>query len=110
MVRVGSAAAVAADLRYPVLGPLAALAPVTAVLFGERLHHDFPTAGRAWVLVAATAPFALGFRVITFITASSGRYAVRIIADERVPAGQRGIPVGGLLPGTGEAAAVEAEA
>jgi tellurite resistance protein len=58
LLRAGSPAAVLADLRDPVLGPFAALVPVVATLFGERLHAENADLGKVWVLVTASISFA----------------------------------------------------
>ncbi|MEV6411841.1 hypothetical protein [Kribbella sp. NPDC051718] len=42
---------IVADLGHPVLGPFAALAPVSGMLLGARLSHYAPTAGKTVVVV-----------------------------------------------------------
>lgn len=65
----GSIATIRADLRHPVLGPFAALAPVVVTLFGERVHATFPAVGQVWVLVAATVSFGFGAWFISHLAA-----------------------------------------
>lgn len=56
----GGRAAIAADLVDPVLGPFAALVPITAMLLGARLSATFVVAGTAVVWISAAAAFGYG--------------------------------------------------
>lgn len=58
--RAGGARAVLADLRHPVLGPFAALAPTTALLLGGRLDREDRTAGQVLVVAALVVATAFG--------------------------------------------------
>jgi tellurite resistance protein len=66
LVRYGAGSTwrqVGEDLRHPVLGPFAALAPTAGSLFGARLADELPVAGEVvvWCMLAAWAAFGSWF-------------------------------------------------
>lgn len=84
VARAGRWRDVGADLRHPVLGPFAALVPVTLGLHGAHLAVRTPTLGRALVLVAAVGAVAFG-----------AWFVGRMLTEPREPAVVHG---GYLLP------------
>ncbi|MCW2810220.1 MAG: putative transporter [Friedmanniella sp.] len=66
-----AAASLASQLRHPLQGPIAALAPVVGMLLGAHLYRFFPMAGQILVVVfmTVTALFA-GWLVSTWFSGS----------------------------------------
>ncbi|WIX77160.1 hypothetical protein QRX50_38035 [Amycolatopsis carbonis] len=60
------------DHAHPVLGPFAALVPITGMLLGSQLSRFAPQAGRVMVLAMFTAATTIGVRYLT--RALTGRY------------------------------------